>query len=392
VSFWNDWRKLHWQMRAWRFAASLRKPAGPVRGTPRVLHLSPSWFADASCIGGGERYPTELAKAMAGIVPTTLLSFSNQRGRASLGKLGMRWLPGRPLDGNASDPLPGTGLAREIARCDILHVHQWRTAASQLATTIAAALGKRVFVTDHGNVATDLSARYRLDGLVAGFLPDSAFAARFLPCGDGAPGLGGGVPSHLLEHEPGPWPREPRVLFLGRLLPHKGLDILVRACVPDLPLTLVGRPYHAEYLRHLRDLGRDGDVEFVLDADDDEVARRLREATVLVLPSVHRDLYGNEHAMPELLGLVLLEAMACGTPVVCSDAGAMPEFVREGETGFVVPWGEVEPLAAALRRLVRDPERARSMGGAARADVLARHTWEHVARRCLDSYARVPAN
>ena len=389
MSLWNPWRSLHWQVRFWSRLGHVRTSRSkPLPASPRVLHLSPSWFADASCVGGGERYPTELASAMSEIVPTTLLSFAGSPSAETQGSLALRWIAGRPLGGNESDPLPGKGLVGAILRCDVLHAHQWRTAATQLATAIAAGLGKRVFVSDHGNVATDLSGRYKLEKLVTGFLPVSNFAARFLPCPADTEGLSGGVPQALLAQAPGPWPREPRVIFLGRLLPHKGLDVLVRACGSELPLTLVGRPYHRAYLDHLRELSAGGRVEFVLDADDAQVAARLRQASVLVLPSVHRDMYGTEYVMPELLGLVLLEAMACGTPVVCTDAGAMSEFVIEGKTGRVVPWGDPVSLGRALREIVYQPGLAEEMGRNARLDVEARHTWRHVADRCLQAYRR----
>ena len=66
-----------------------------------------------------------------------------------------------------------------------------------------------------------------------------------------------------------------------------------------------------------------------------------------MLPSVYRDCYGHAHLAPELMGLTLLEAMACGTPAICSRVAAMPEFIREGETGFV--FDTPEDLARQLR-------------------------------------------
>ena len=387
MTYWNEWRRLHWQVRGASAIGRIRRRLPrPLPRVPKVLHLSPSWFADASCVGGGERYPTELARAMADLVPTTLLSFSPSSRNARDGALALRWLEGRPLGGNPSDPLPGSGLLGALAASDVLHAHQWRTAATQLAVALASALGKRVFVTDHGNAATDLDARYGLSGLVDRFLPVSRFGARFLPCPPDSAGLGGGVARSLLGEAPGAWPRERRVVFLGRILPHKGLDLLVEACSPDVPLTLVGRAYDKTYLEDLRARSAGADVTFVGDADDAEAARILRSATVLALPSVHRDLYGRTHAMPELLGLVLLEAMACGTPVVCSDAGGMSEFVRDGETGLVVPWGNAGALGRALREILDDPVRAEAMGRAAAEEARRRHTWDVVARRALEAY------
>ena len=112
----------------------------------------------------------------------------------------------------------------------------------------------------------------------------------------------------------------------------------------------------------------------------------LASAQVFVLPSVYEDFRGCRQALPELVGLVLLEAMACGTPVICTRAGGMPEIVTEGQTGFVVEPSSGPAIAAALGPLLDDPARAAAMGVAARADLLARFTWDVVARRCLDQY------
>ncbi len=67
------------------------------------------------------------------------------------------------------------------------------------------------------------------------------------------------------------------------------------------------------------------------DADDTAILDLYRRAFALVLPSVYRDCYGNTQSAPELMGFSLLEAMACGTPAICSRVGGMPEYVRDGE-------------------------------------------------------------
>jgi glycosyltransferase involved in cell wall biosynthesis len=88
----------------------------------------------------------------------------------------------------------------------------------------------------------------------------------------------------------------------------------------------------------------------------------------------------------ELLGLAVLEAMASGTPVVCSRTGALAEVVRDGETGFLVDPGDVDALRDRLALLLGDGQRAASMGSNARDAVLAEFTWESCARRCVDAY------
>ena len=102
------------------------------------------------------------------------------------------------------------------------------------------------------------------------------------------------------------------------------------------------------------------------------------------------DLYGKHYPKSEILGLVLLEAMACGTPVVCSAIGGMPELVIDGETGMLVPPGDSAALGEQVERILDDPALAARLGQQARARVLAHFTWDRVARVCLDAYAPCP--
>jgi glycosyltransferase involved in cell wall biosynthesis len=195
-----------------------------------------------------------------------------------------------------------------------------------------------------------------------------------------------------------PDPSEVRdgVLFVGRLTPHKGVDVLLRALPPDTRLRIVGstghdsRPPERDYPSLLAQLARDRDVQFLGALADRELPRAYRSARVMVLPSVERTCYGRPVRVSELLGLSLLEAMASATPVVASRVGGVPEVVRDGETGFLVPPGDVQALRDALERVLGDPELATRLGVRAREDARNRFTWDQVARRCLDAYASVP--
>jgi glycosyltransferase involved in cell wall biosynthesis len=108
---------------------------------------------------------------------------------------------------------------------------------------------------------------------------------------------------------------------------------------------------------------------------------------VFVLPSVERTCYGRDVRVSELLGLSILEAMASGTPVVASRVGGVPEIVVDGETGFLVPPGDVAALHDALARVLSDAALAQRLGANARALVLERFTWQRVAERCLEAYS-----
>ena len=106
-----------------------------------------------------------------------------------------------------------------------------------------------------------------------------------------------------------------------------------------------------------------------------EVIQLLSHATAFVCPSLY-----------EPLGIVNLEAMACGTAVVASRIGGIPEVVVDGETGLLVPPEDSYALAAALNELARNPERAEAMGRAGRERAVTQFSWTSVARTTLDLY------
>jgi glycosyltransferase involved in cell wall biosynthesis len=97
-------------------------------------------------------------------------------------------------------------------------------------------------------------------------------------------------------------------------------------------------------------------------------------------------MFGDETRVPELLGQTLLEAMACGTPAICTDVASMPEIVQDGVTGFVVPAGQLEALRDKLAWLQQNPGEAAAMGAAGRTRVLEKFTWPAVVEHCLRIY------
>jgi glycosyltransferase involved in cell wall biosynthesis len=185
------------------------------------------------------------------------------------------------------------------------------------------------------------------------------------------------------------------VLFVGRLTPHKGIDVLIRALPFDARLTVVGteghdpRPPERSYPRLLRALAAERRVEFLGAIDDDELACRYQAAAVLVIPSVERTWYGRPVAVSELLGLVALEAMASGTPVIASRVGGLPEIVEDGVTGYLVPPGDVAALRGRIADLLGDPAGATRLGSNARERVVTELSWDRCAQRCLEAYRQL---
>lgn len=352
----------------------------------RVLHVTPLAFGEDGIVGGGERYPVELARAMSSRVPTTLVAFGPRAVTTRVERLTCVTLPVQHTwAGGDVNPLSAR-LVPYIARADVIHLHQWESALTNAALVTGRALRKKVFATDHGGSARNYWRQLRLARLLTGFLPVSRFGASFYPELEPATVIYGGV-DHVRWVPPPPGSPRRGAVFVGRMLPHKGLDVLLGAIPPDLPLRVIGRPYRADYRDHLGALAAGKCVSFEEHATDDDVLAAHRGARVAVLPSLLDPPGAGPAPKAELLGLALLEAMACGTPVVATRTGGMPEIVEDGVTGFVVEPGDGAALADAVRRVVELPDdRWEAMSRASRAHVVDRFTWSAVADRCLAGY------
>jgi glycosyltransferase involved in cell wall biosynthesis len=177
---------------------------------------------------------------------------------------------------------------------------------------------------------------------------------------------------------------EPRLLCVGRLIPIKGHLVLLRALaqarlrVPELTLDVAGRgPLEPALKAYARELGVADAVRFL--GFVSPVQRAVEGVAIVVVPS-----------LGEGFGMVALEAMERGRPVIASAVGGLPEIVAHGETGFVVPSGDAEALADAIVELASDLERAEAMGRAGRERVIAHFRPERSADRVEELYLSRP--
>jgi glycosyltransferase involved in cell wall biosynthesis len=354
--------------------------------SPAVLHISPVMFGEDGYWGGGERYPLELARAQAELVPVRLLAFGRRSQRRRVGKLELVVVaPRARYRGSDLNPV-SRAIAREIARSEVVHVHQFHTFLTDASLIAGAGLRRPVYVTDHGGWGPNLGRLLPRRRLIAGLLAVSGYSASLFPDLAGRSSvIYGGV--DVQRFRPADGPRR-GVVFVGRLLPHKGVDVLIDAIDPDLPLQVYGRPYDERYAAELRSLARGKDVTFHERADDDQIVRAYQSARAVVLPTVLRSRYGPSSQKAELFGLTQVEAMACGTPVVCSDIGPLPEVAVDGRTGYVVPAGDAAALRERLRVLCEDDGVWERMSAGALERVREQFTWDQVARRALGAYAR----
>ncbi|MEH2364429.1 glycosyltransferase family 4 protein [Nostoc sp.] len=324
----------------------------------KVVHITPTYFDDTSVIGGGERYPTELASWMSKFVDTTLVSFSSQRQSYSQGELKCEIYKVKHLiHGHKVNPLCFRYLA-SILDADIVHIHHIYTLVSDLGCLTASFLSKRTFVTDYGG-GSGLVLNRKLP-ILKGYqtaITYSKFGLGFIPAElqHKAVLIKGGIDTDKFSPEPN-CKKEQKILYVGRILPHKGINYLIEAFRllnhSNYKLTIVGRVYSQQFYQDLQHLADGLNVEFIHDADDQCLLHQYRTAMVTVLPSVHTNCYGDYTPVPELMGFTLLESQACGTPVICTDAGAMYEFVEDGLTGFVVKQNSGEAIASALEKLI----------------------------------------
>lgn len=187
------------------------------------------------------------------------------------------------------------------------------------------------------------------------------------------------------------------LLFVGRIEPRKGVDTLLRAFdiarneAPHLTLTLVGDfpldwPDGPEGLRTAEDFNNrvqvtNSPVRFMGPLPTPQLEKAYRTADIFVAPSTY-----------ESFGLVFLEAMAKGLPVIGTDIGGIPEVVVDNQTGILVPVGNVNALADAILRLTRDHQTRKAFGAAGRLRYEDQFTAKKMAERSLALYQRAIAN
>jgi D-inositol-3-phosphate glycosyltransferase len=191
--------------------------------------------------------------------------------------------------------------------------------------------------------------------------PDPALRARFAPAGT------------------------PLLLFAGRLVTFKGIDHLLDALVllkdrPQPHLLLIGDgPHQASLERRAAALGLSDRVTFAGPQPHAALPRYYAIADAFVVPSIAH----------ETFSIASCEAMSCQRPVIGTRVGGLPEVVRDGETGYLVPPGDAAALAERIDALLDDPTRRARMGAAGRAWTLEMFTWDRVIARMLACYAQV---
>jgi D-inositol-3-phosphate glycosyltransferase len=288
--------------------------------------------------------------------------------------------------------------ALRAERFDLIHAHSHRYGHVLEAAAVARRRGIPFVVSTHyhpadrndralhrgllrcQDVVFGMTAYRAADALVVETEREAALVREFAPARKIhviPPGLDLDAWSHPESDVPPAGLPEGYVLFAGRLAPNKGLSYLLRAvaALPATerpPLVLLGRDWgERPALEALATaLGISDRVVFLGHVDSDSTYRAVvRGASVFVLPSEW-----------EAYGLVLLEAMAGGVPVVATSVGGVPEVLAGGTAGHLVPYADVDALANAIRTVRSDPDDRARLVAAGRARV-AELDWSHAAAR-----------
>lgn len=279
--------------------------------------------------------------------------------------------------------------ARMVRSADLIHAHWTIPAANAL---LARALYRRpLLVTVHGSDIDLVTANPAGAWLTRRVLRrcDRVMAvSRHLAGATAALGVPAGrinvIPDGVdsgLFAPAAPEGRAPLLVFAGSLVPRKGVTYLLQAmppilrAFPDYRLVIVGDgSQRAELERQAQNLALGQGVTFTGALSQSDVRQWMQRARLLVLPSIE-----------EGLGVVLLEALACGTPVVASRVGGIPDIVTPAVGRLVAP-GDPGQLAEAVCALLGDPPAWAEMSGRARERVVAEYDWERIAGRHIALY------
>lgn len=342
----------------------------------RLLMLAPRVF-EPPYIGGGERYVSQFARALArhsdlDLTLVTVTSPTNIELKcpaASRRRLSVR------------------SLAAVCRSADIVHVHQVNSFAFDLAALLTIATRKPLVLTDLGGgwlTPGRVLGRSR-NRLVAGLACLSSASAADLGWNSSRPTerlYGGG--EHVLDTAEPTGLRPTDFLYVGRLLPHKGIELLIDALPSDSSLRIAGSARDPRFVSHLQSSSEGKDVEFIVDPPDEQLYSLYKASRFTVLPS-HAVLDGKLLKRAELLGLVLLESLSCGTPCLGSDIPAIREVLEPiGMPTFRSSNSEM--LRDTLRRLRHCDNTAYAHYRNLCASAADRYSWPATAKRAYNFY------
>jgi glycogen(starch) synthase len=300
-------------------------------------------------------------------------------------------------------------LRREIdSRFDVVHAHDWLVATSSieskhsfgspLITTLHSLEYKRagsisspesamidslewwttyessLMVVCSGAMKTDVSLHFKVPEAKIWVIPNAIDPSKFDVF----------VDRNVIRAKYGVYPNEKLVMFVGRLTPQKGCEYLIRA-VPNvsqahnIKVVIVGDGYSRGFLENEAiATGQSWRFKFVGFIPDGDVVQLLKSCDVLVIPSVY-----------EPFGVVALEGMAAGAPIVASDVDGLAEVVKHEQNGILTFARDPLSIAWGIDRILSDEENAKRLVENGRKTVYAKYSWDAVAKLTQEAYSKL---
>ena len=304
----------------------------------KVLHITPTVFSRDCIIGGGERYVQNVTRAidMSGdvsndiTVEQRILAIGNSH-EPSDDKIILVSIAAPQSSAFNAVPL---GLFEIINQYDIVHIHQCLSRFGSFCLSVAKTCHKMVVGTDHGGGDDPILLFGKGVELYDHLITVSRFSESLIKPYFSGPTtvIQGPVDSKLYSFCEN---KEDYGLCVSRILPHKGIDRLIKVLPSDMLLIVVGEIYDRKYYQKLCEISRGKKVKFLSNVDDTDLITLYQRAQFFFQGSTHLDLFGQKHLKPELMGFAPIESLMCGTPIIVSDAGALPELVIDDSIGSV---------------------------------------------------------
>ncbi|MGD8506031.1 MAG: glycosyltransferase family 4 protein [Candidatus Bathyarchaeota archaeon] len=291
---------------------------------------------------------------------------------------------------------------------DVLHVHDWLTAPVGIAFKYS--IGKPLLLTIHstehgrsgihnpdsstidgvewwstyeankvittsGSMKSEICDHFKLPWEKVDIIPNAIDPSKYRGSVDrGAVRARYGVRSH-----------EKLVLAVGRLVPQKGIEYLIQAVpsvarrFPEAKFIIVGEGWYRDHLQYQAGTtGQAGRIKFTGFIPDHELIALTKSADVLVVPSIY-----------EPFGIVALEGMAAGAPVVASKVGGLAEIIEHDKTGVLVYPGNPDSIAWGINHVLSNPDHARWLAQNAKRTVPKAFSWKAIAKKTVKLYSEV---
>lgn len=362
----------------------------------KILFIIPIYIGDKNKFknlvftGGGARYPLELAKAFQRTFPednveVMLFSSSNTTFTSENIKISLIRSTNFFTKYNGYyNPIPiSLDFFKKIKSADVIHSFQMRTEASLMASLFAKLVKRKFFLTDTNFSGVSISRIIHPEYFSTGVLAISKedydswnHKSKYI--------IYGGININQFKYKS---VKKKYALYFGRIVSHKGVDVLINA-LDDEKVIIAGSSIDSQYLLYLRKISKNKNVEFIINPSDQKMINLYRDASCVVLPATSIDYLGKKWSRAGLYALVIPESMSCGTPVIVSNVGALPDFIETGRliNGYVFQDRNVVDLRNKIRKILFNPKLRNKMSINCRRLVEEKYDWNVIARKVKKIY------